>query len=299
MNDSNNDDVNYPENFDGMQHQIDEQQNDDLMNQNINLQDENKSEPNIYEDGQEKNDFRSGNNNQPQTNFQYNKDSNLTEEISNKTMNSVNKCLEKIGKYFNVELPDIKQKLKGAVIPFNKSFYQSIETNTDLYGPFWTFTTIIFLIAIFCNIHSYFNTVDKTQFKYDFTCVPHSALIIYGFGFGVPFILWIISRFVFKIDINLITNLCVYGYSYVILIPVLIICVIPFNIVCTLALLYFLVHSCIFLFYNMFLLIQQKAPKSKYLVLGLLGGVQLILFLTLRYYFFNKGSDEVPKEVTE
>ena len=299
MSDSNNEDINYPENFEDIQHQVDDQQNDDLMHQNISLQEENKNDQNIYENNLENNDLGNENNNQPQTNFQYNKESNLTEEISNKTMSSLNKYLQYIGKYFNVELPDIKQKLKGAIIPFNKSFYQSVETNTDLYGPFWTFTTIIFLIAIFCNINAYFNTVDKANFKYDFTCVPHASLIIYGFGFGVPIILWVISRFVFKIDINLITNLCVYGYSYVILIPILIICVIPFNIVCTLALLYFLVHSCVFLFYNMFLLIQQKAPKSKYIVLGLIGGIQLILFLTLRYYFFNKGSDEAPKEVTE
>ena len=223
---------------------------------------------------------------QPGTNFYYNQERNVTEEISDKTMGHLNKCLENIGKYFNVELHDLKLKLKGSIIPFNKSFYQSILINADLYGPFWTFTTIIFLIALIGNFSSYIHAEDKENYIYDYTHVPHAIFIIYGFGFGAPFVLWIISRFVFRIDIDLITIMCVYGYSYTILIPILLICIIPFKFIATLALLYFLIHSCTFLFYNLYLMIQEKAPKAKYIVLGLLGGVQFLLFLLLKFYFF-------------
>ena len=165
--------------------------------------------------------------------------------------------------------------------------YQSILINADLYGPFWTFTTIIFLIALIGNFSSYIHAEDKENYIYDYTHVPHAIFIIYGFGFGAPFILWIIMKFLFKIDIDLITIMCVYGYSYTILIPILLICIIPFKFIATLALLYFLIHSCTFLFYNMYLVIQQKAQKSKYVVLGLLGGIQLLLFFFLKFYFFG------------
>ena len=236
------------------------------------------------------NNFEGPNNNrgvnQPGTNFFYDKNINITEEISNKAMGNLNKYLQFIGKYFNVELSDLKLKLKGAIIPFNKSFYQSIEINSDLYGPFWIFTTIIFLIALIGNVTSYFQAEDKKNYVYNYNHVPYAFFIIYGFGFGSPFVLWIISKFIFRIDIDLLTNMCVYGYSYTILIPILLICIIPYKLISTLALLYFLIHSCTFLFYNMYLIIQQKAPKSKYFVLGLLGGVQLLLFLLLKFYFF-------------
>ena len=66
----------------------------------------------------------------------FNKDQNVVEEKSNKFLSFLDKYKESFGKYFDVELNDIKQKLKGPLIPFNKSFYQSIETNSDLYGPF-------------------------------------------------------------------------------------------------------------------------------------------------------------------
>ena len=217
----------------------------------------------------------------------FNKDQNVVEEKSNKFLSFLDKYKESFGKYFDVEFNDIKQKIKGSLIPFNKSFYQSIETNSDLYGPFWIFTTIIFLIALIGNISSYMHSEDKDKFVYDYNHVPHAIFIIYGFGFGAPFILWIIMKFLFKIDIDLITNICIYGYSYTILIPILLICIIPLKLISTLALLYFLIHSCTFLFYNMYLVIQQKAQKSKYIVLGLLGGIQLLLFFFLKFYFFG------------
>ncbi len=226
-------------------------------------------------------------NQNPLSNLMFNKDQNVVEEKSNKFLSFLDKYKESFGKYFNVEVSDIKQKLKGSLIPFNKSFYESIEINADLYGPFWIFTTIIFLIALIGNFSSYVHAEDKTKFVYDYNHVPHAIFIIYGFGFGAPIVLWIIMKFIFRIDIDLLTNLCIYGYSYTILIPILLVCIIPFKLVATLALLYFLIHSCTFLFHNMYLVIQQRAQKSKYVVLGLLGGIQLLLFFFLKFYFFG------------
>ena len=265
---------------------FDDQYNNDNYNQNVNSNDYNMNENN------DKNDFNgyeeNGNNdmNQPKRKFYYDNERNVTEEISKKTMVHLNKYLEKIGKYFNVELSDLKMKLKGAIIPFNKSFYQSIEINSDLYGPFWILTSIIFLITVVGNFSSYLNAEDKEKYAFNYNHVPHAVFIFYGFGFGVPFILWIISKLIFKIDIDLLTNMCIYGYSYTILIPILLICMIPIKLVRTLALIYFLVHSCIFLFYNMILIIQQKAPKTRYIILGIIGGIQFILFFLLKFYFF-------------
>lgn len=244
--------------------------------------------PNENEFNQNENDFDQNENNnmgQPTENFQYDNERNVTEIISNKAMGHIDKCLQYIGKYFNVEYNDLKQRLKAALIPFNKNFFQNIENKADLYGPFWTFTTIIFLISFIGNISSYIHCEDKPNFVYNYNHVPHAIFIIYGFGFGAPFLLWIISK-VFKTDIDLITHMCVYGYSYVILIPILLLCIIPFKLISTLALLYFLIHSCTFLLYNMFLIVQQKNPGAKYIILGLLGGVQILLFLLLKFYFF-------------
>ena len=220
----------------------------------------------------------------------YNKErgdkTNIIEEISNETLNNISTYLNFIGKYFNVELNDVILKLKGACIPFNQSFYESVEEKAELYGPFWTYTTIIFLITVTGNLSGYLSSNNK-NYSSNFDFMPYAALFIYGFGFGVPLLIFLLSKFMFKVDIDFITNLCVYGYSYVILIPVLFCCVIPSDFVETLFLLYFLVHSSIFLFFNVYKLIAEKAPKAKYPILAIIGGFQLILFFALKFYFFK------------
>ena len=81
-------------------------------------------------------------------NLIFNENQNVVEEKSNKFLSFLDKYKESFGKYFNVELEDVKQKIKGSLIPLNKSFYQSIDIEADLYGPFWILTTIIFLISL-------------------------------------------------------------------------------------------------------------------------------------------------------
>ena len=225
-------------------------------------------------------------NNYPQGMVINNQKSNYTEVLGENTMNKINTSLNFIGKYFNVELQDILLKLKGAIIPFNKSFHQTAEQNPDLYGPFWIYTTIIFLITVAGNINGYLHTQKGETFHYNYEFIPYAALFIYGFGFGAPLLLYLVIRFVFKIQIGLITNICVYGYSFVILIPILFLCMIPSNLIETCLLLYFIAHSGVFIFYNMWVIIQDKAEKAKYAVLGILGGIHVILFFGLKCYFF-------------
>ena len=227
-------------------------------------------------------------------NFKINNNTNITEEVSNVTVNYINNYLSFISKYFDVELKDIISKLKGSIIPLNKSFYESIEEKPELYGPFWTFTTIIFLITVIGNLNGYLSSNNNFSSNFDF--MPYAALFIYGFGFGVPFLIYLVSKFAFKIEIDLVSNLCVYGYSFVILIPILFVCVIPSDFLETIFLIYYLVHSSIFLFYNVYLLISEKAPKAKYPILGILGGFQLILFFSLKFYFFKNVSGRINEK---
>ncbi len=81
--------------------------------------------------------------------------SNATEEVSNAVMSKINNNLQFVGKYFNVEVDDIKQKLIASVMPMNKSFHELAEKNPDLYGPFWIYTTLVFLVTFSGNLSNY------------------------------------------------------------------------------------------------------------------------------------------------
>ena len=82
---------------------------------------------------------------------------NITEVVSNALMTRVNDNLQFIGKYFNVELEDIQSKLLCAINPMNSNFHQLAEKNPDLYGPFWIFTTLIFLVTFTGNMSNFLN----------------------------------------------------------------------------------------------------------------------------------------------
>jgi hypothetical protein len=78
-----------------------------------------------------------------------------TEEMSNAVMDKINNNLGFIGKYFDVEVDDIKEKLISALIPGNRGFHALAEKQPDLYGPFWILTTLVFLVCVVSNISSY------------------------------------------------------------------------------------------------------------------------------------------------
>lgn len=104
--------------------------------------------------------------------------SNATEEISQGVMNKVNTQLQFIGQYFNVEVDDIKQKLISSLIPFNKNFHELAEKNPDLYGPFWIYTTLIFLVSLAGNLSNYVHSQDTSAFRYNFEFIPNAAIFV-------------------------------------------------------------------------------------------------------------------------
>ena len=234
-----------------------------------------------------------------QKEFQYQtKDATITEQVSSQTMSYISKFFGCLGPYFDVDLSDVVSRIKGALIPFNKSFYESAKDNPDIYGPFWIFTTIIFLITVCANFSGYMNS-PTGKFQYNFNFLPYACLFIFGTGFGVPLAIFLVGRFICKIDFGYVLNLCLYGYSFVILIPILLLCMIPSNALEFILLVYYTIHSGAFLVFNMYNIICEKAPNAKYIMLGILGGVQLVLFFGLRFYFFKHANVQInPEEIT-
>ena len=70
------------------------------------------------------------------------------------------------------------------------TFFEISRTQPDLYGPFWIYTTLIFMIAAAGNFSRYM-AGDK---DYDFDFVPIAAGLIYTIGFCYPFIMCFMMR---------------------------------------------------------------------------------------------------------
>jgi hypothetical protein len=81
------------------------------------------------------------------------------EEASNSYLRKLNDKLNFIGKYFDVEQEDIKEKLICSVYPFNTNFQKLAEKTPDLYGPFWIYATLVFIVAVAGNISNYISVL--------------------------------------------------------------------------------------------------------------------------------------------
>jgi hypothetical protein len=98
-------------------------------------------------------------------------------------------------KYFQVSQEEVVERIKLNFIPIQRDFIEKIRPNPDLYGPFWILTTLIFLLGSTSNLARYFFNWEKTEYIFKLQLVRYGVVLVYGIGFGVPGVLYLILRF--------------------------------------------------------------------------------------------------------
>jgi uncharacterized protein with HEPN domain len=87
--------------------------------------------------------------------------SSARQQVSSSILNKFNTKIEFIRKYFDVDLEDIQMKLKTSIVPLNKEFQLLAEKKPDLYGPFWIYATLVFIVAVAGNLSGYLNVFSS------------------------------------------------------------------------------------------------------------------------------------------
>ena len=185
--------------------------------------------------------------------------------------------------YFKVTFNDVKTRIISSFLPINNSFFDIAIDHPDLYGPFWIYTTLIYVIAAGGALSYYFTNSVNNYFQ---AFVPVAGSILYCFGFGFPFVMWLCMR-IFKIEMKYVSLICLYGYSLTCFIPVLILCASGFAWIQWILLIYGIANSTAFVLINLWNYIRTVDDKKKYTFLGIFGAGQFILFLILKFYFFG------------
>lgn len=185
--------------------------------------------------------------------------------------------------YFKVTFNDVKTRIINSFIPIRNSFYDIAENRPDLYGPFWIYTTLIYVIAAGGALSYYFTNSANNYFQ---AFVPVAGSILYSFGFGFPFAIWLCMK-VFKLEMKYVSLVCLYGYSLTCFIPILIICASGFGWIQWILLIYGIANSTAFVLVNLWNVIKGLEEKQKYIFLGIFCSGQFILFLILKFYFFG------------
>ena len=93
----------------------------------------------------------------------------------------------------------------------------------DLYGPFWTLTTLIFTLflssSLGASIAAYLSTEDA-QYDYNFQLLSIAVSLVYLYGLVLPILLWIALRYLGVGEWSLIEAIAVWGYGQFVWVPV-------------------------------------------------------------------------------
>jgi hypothetical protein len=200
-------------------------------------------------------------------------------------------CLTFLKQYFNITSTELRKRLISSLIPFNSEFFNISKNSPDLYGPFWIYTTLIFLISASGSIFAYKNPYKTNIFQ---QYVPIAGTIVYSIGFGLPLVAYICFKVIGE-KISYITCVCIYGYSLSVFIPVLVVCSLGIQVLVWLLLLYGAGASTMFIIVNYWKGLGGQVGNKKFVLIGFVVFVQVLLFMLLKFYFFG-GSQQDKKE---
>ncbi|KAG8761864.1 hypothetical protein FRC11_012675 [Ceratobasidium sp. 423] len=103
----------------------------------------------------------------------------------------------------------------------------STDSKPDLYGPFWTLTTVIFALYVFssfaASITSY---LSAKPFEYDFALLSIGVSLVYAYGIGTPFAVWGALRYL-GTEWSIVEGIAIWGYAMAVWIPVAALCIVP------------------------------------------------------------------------
>lgn len=81
-----------------------------------------------------------------------------------------------------------------------------------MYGPFWIYATVVFLLGYAGSVHRWF--IPNSEFEYSATNITTALSIVFGVGYGVPIVLSFIMKYVSDTELKFKEVTCIYGYSF-------------------------------------------------------------------------------------
>ena len=194
--------------------------------------------------------------------------------------------------YFDIETDDIIKRIIASLIPCNKNFINLVEKKPDLYGPFWIYTTLIFIIASAGSLTKYIHGADQEDYFQKF--IPVAGAVIYGIGFCLPLIVKALMQ-IFGSETSFVLVLCIYAYSFSIYAPIFILCI-PFEELQWVLLFYAVFSSTCFLLLNFWTELSKYVDNRKYFILVVIGIFQLSLFFVFKLEFFAHIKEQINND---
>jgi len=127
----------------------------------------------------------------------------------------------------SLHCPDqVLKRCYTTLLPWSPSYLSAhLTPAADLYGPFWTLTTLIFSLYVFSSLaHSIVSYLSDEPIDYDFSLLSTAFALVYAYGLGWPALLWVALRYYGLGEWSVIEAIAVWGYGQFIWIPISVRC---------------------------------------------------------------------------
>ncbi|KDQ18414.1 hypothetical protein BOTBODRAFT_171259 [Botryobasidium botryosum FD-172 SS1] len=196
--------------------------------------------------------------------------------------------IEYYQQYFDVDTKTVLSRCYHTLLPREDYINVTLESRPDLYGPFWTLTTVIFALFVFSSLaHSLSSYLSDKPYDYDFKLLSVAVGVVYAYGIGVPVGLWGILRWLGVNEWGLLDSVALWGYGMTVWIPVSLLCIAPipmlrWSLVGAASLL-----SGFFLLRNVYPVLASAEAKSARLLVIVIAALHLAVALTFKVLFFS------------
>ena len=119
-------------------------------------------------------------------------------------------------------LDQVLKRCYTTLLPWSPSYLSAhLTPAADLYGPFWTLTTLIFCLYVFSSLaHSIVSYLSDEPIDYDFSLLSTAFALVYIYGLAWPALLWVALRYYGLGEWSMIEAIAVWGYGQFVWIPI-------------------------------------------------------------------------------
>ncbi|KAF8816303.1 Yip1-domain-containing protein [Phlegmacium glaucopus] len=193
--------------------------------------------------------------------------------------------------YFDIDTKTVLRRCYTTLIPTASLTYLSTHLNpADLYGPFWTLTTLIFALflssSLGASIASYLSA-KGTHYDYNFELLSIAVSLVYAYGLALPILLWLALRYLGVGEWSVVEAVALWGYGQFVWIPVAVLCVIPVPIVRWALVGIAFGLSGWFLGANIYPILASAEAKATRLIIVLLAAIHLGIAISFKVLFFS------------
>ncbi|ORY31311.1 hypothetical protein BCR39DRAFT_558334 [Naematelia encephala] len=192
--------------------------------------------------------------------------------------------------YFDVDTSTVFKRVGLAMIPRDGFIAEVCDGQIDLYGPFWTLTTLILFLyttsTLTASITQYLSAPDSHASS-NLPLLSTAFSVVYIYGLLVPTLLWGATKWLGVGEWGAAEALGLYGYAMGIFVPVSILCLIPVGILRWVLVGASAFSSGYFLIRNIYSVLASADNNMSRLLIIIVGVLHAAMALAMKVLFFS------------